>query len=183
MGGLLSAAARTGLTPTRALANLGFVGKRARRQLIAWASAILVASGLSGCSSKNPCQDPLGEGCGRSQIYPNDDPRSVCHVCCQSDASGTDAWTELSQTDIGSTQFSAYVLQNHPVPGDATFSGVQAIPFTNGYFSFDGQVSGLQYHLLTRGRQSEGDLQLYYSIPGYDGPVSAAPMNCTIARN
>jgi len=54
---------------------------------------------------------------------------------------------------------------------------------TGQYFSFDGVGdTGARYHLLTRGHSDEGNLQIYFFAPG-DGPVSAAPLNCTIARN
>lgn len=150
------------------------------RQLVAYAGALL-ATGLCGCSSKSPCQNPRGDGCAGTHLYADEDPRSVCYVCCEANTSASDAWTELSQTDVTSGRFSAYAAQNHPFPGDAAFSGIGAT-WNGRYFSFDGQTSGLQYHLFTRGRSDEGDLHLYFLVPG-DGPISAAPLNCKIARN
>ena len=151
-------------------------------QLPLYAAAALLAASLCGCSSKSPCQNPTGEGCGRTGAYTDDDPHSICHVCCES-AGSSDAWTEVSQTDVASGQFSAFVSQNHPAPGTASFSMIGAT-WNGAYFSFDGQTldGTLNYHLLTRGRNDEGNLQLFVFAPG-DCCVSAAPLNCTIARN
>ncbi|HEX4802457.1 MAG TPA: hypothetical protein VFV14_03040 [Myxococcaceae bacterium] len=155
---------------------------RCTPQLPLCAAAAFLAASLCGCSSKSPCQNPTGDGCGRTGAYTDDDPKSVCHVCCESNASSSDAWTEVSQTDIASAQFTAYVKQGHPLPGDASFSVIGAT-WNGTYFSFDGYSDfGVYYHLLTRGRSDEGNLHLFYFSPG-DGPVSAAPLNCTMARN
>jgi len=155
---------------------------RCARHLPLCAAGALLAASLCACSSKSPCQDPTGAGCGRAGAYTDDDPHSVCHVCCQSSGSTSDAWTEVSQTDIASAQFTAYVSQGHPVYGTASFSMIGAT-WNGTYFSFDGFGDfGVYYHLLTRGRSDEGNLHLYVFTPG-DGPVSAAPLNCTIARN
>ncbi len=152
------------------------------RQLRVCVAAGLLAVSLCGCSNKSPCLNPNGDGCFLTGAYPNDDPHSVCHVCCDSSSSVSDAWTELSQTDTASALFTASVHQGRPFPGGAQFSSIQAT-WNGDYFSFDGQtLDGLQYHLLTRGRSGEGNLHLYFNFPG-DGPVSAAPLNCNIARN
>ena len=156
---------------------------RSTPQLPLCLAAAFLAASLSGCSSKSPCQNPTGDGCGRTGAYTDDDPRSVCHVCCESNSSVSDAWTEVSQTDVASGAFTAFVSQGHPQPGTANFTMINAT--NNGtYFSFDGYLAdfGVYYHLLTRGRSDEGNLHLFYFAPG-DGPVSAAPLNCTIARN
>ncbi len=152
------------------------------RQLPVCVTAALLAVSLFGCSNKSPCQNPTGDGCLRTGAYTNDDPRSVCHVCCDSSRSYSDAWTEVSQTDIASGLFTSFVHQGRPFPGQAQFTAIQAT-WNGEYFSFDGQTfDGLQYHLLTRGRDDEGNLHLFYLAPG-DGPVSTAPLNCNIARN
>ena len=169
------------MTPARSLANLRTVTVRGNRQLFACVAAGLLAASLCACSSKSPCQNPTGNGCGRTGAYDNNDPQSVCHVCCESGGSLSDAWTEVSQTDTASGRFSAVVSQGRPFPGSAQFFGIAAT-WNGQYFSFDGQAIDLQYHLLTRGHANEGNLHLYYLAPG-DGPVSAAPLNCTIARN
>lgn len=123
----------------------------------------------------------MGSGCGRTGAYAPDDPSSVCHVCCEASTSRSDAWTELSQTEIGSGRFIAIAAQGRPYRGSSQFNAVQA-SWNGQYFSFDDRSASLQYHLLTRGRPDEGNLHLYYFFPG-DGPVSTAPLNCTIARN
>jgi hypothetical protein len=89
----------------------------------------------------------------------------------------------VSQTDIASGHFSAHLAQGHPYPGTADISTVDAT-LNGAYFSFDGYSAdyGFHYHLLTRGRSDEGNLQLYFFTPG-DGYVMVPTLNCTIARN
>jgi hypothetical protein len=121
--------------------------------------------------------------CAASNAYFADDPRSVCHVCCESNSSSSDAWTELSQTDTASGLFTGLVSQGHPIGGQVFFTAIQAM-WMGGFFVFDDKTSNpsFAYHLLTRGRPEEGDVYVYVFAPG-DGPVSAAPVSCKIARN
>jgi len=153
------------------LQGAGFVG------------ALLAISIFAGCGSSPRCQDPNGASCGRTNAYPTDDPRSICHVCCESNSSRSDAWTELAQTDLASGRFTAVVSQTHPYNGTSSFAAVE-VSRTGEYFTFNDRTSNppLRYHLFTRGQPDEGDIYVYSSLPG-DGPVSAAPLNCTIARN
>ncbi len=147
------------------------------------ASAIVVAASLAGCSSKSPCSDPKGSMCAATNAYDPSDPHSVCHVCCESNASYSDAWTELQQTDTASGVFTAVVSQTRPLGGQVFFTAVKATR-SGDFFIFNDTMSNpsFGYHLLTRGRSDEGNVQVYVFFPG-DGPVSAAPLNCTLARN
>jgi len=146
-------------------------------------TAVLVGALGVGCSSKSPCADPKGSNCPRTNAYATDDPHSVCHVCCESNSSYSDAWTELDQTDIASGRFNAIASQGRPYLVTTTFSAVQAIRWTS-FFIFDDTTSNpnFGYHLLTRGRSDEGNLQVYVQVPG-DPPISVAPLNCNIAQN
>jgi hypothetical protein len=116
-------------------------------------------------------------------MYAMDDPRSVCHICCESNSSYTDAWTEVGDTSEASGMFHAIAGQNRPVSGQAQFTEVTAT-WNGAFFLFDDRTSNVNYsyHLLTRGHQDEGNVQVYIFNPG-DGPLSAAPLNCNLIRN
>ena len=144
---------------------------------------LVFAAFLAGCSSKSPCSDPNGSSCPATNAYPAEDPQSVCHVCCGSSTGRSDAWTELSQTATASGQFTGVASQGRPYPVEATFTAIQA-SWNGTYFVFDDTRSNptFGYHLLTRGRSDEGNLEIYFVTP-LDGPISVAPLNCAIARN
>jgi len=146
---------------------------------------VLAMSMFAGCSSDPRCQDPNGASCARTNAYPTDDPGSICHVCCESNSSRSDAWTELAQTDLASGRFTAVVSQTHPIRGTSSFATVEASR-TGEYFTFDDTTSHpiFRYHLFTRGLSDDGNVQVYYDPRApLQGPVSAAPLNCAIARN
>lgn len=144
---------------------------------------VLATSFFAGCNSGLRCQDPNGVGCAGTNAYPIDDPRSICHVCCESNSSRSDAYTELAQTGVASGRFVAVVAQTRPYGGTSSFTAVE-VSRVGEYFSFDDRTSNLplSYHLFTRGREDDGNVQVYFQVP-MDGPVSAAPLNCKIARN
>ena len=144
---------------------------------------VVIAAFLAGCSSKSPCADPTGSSCPATNAYPAEDPHSVCHVCCESSTGRSDAWTELSQTATASGQFTGITSQGRPYLVEASFTAIQA-SWNGTYFDFDDTTSNstFGFHLLTRGRGDEGNLEIYFVTP-LDGPISAAPLNCTIARN
>jgi hypothetical protein len=153
----------------------------ARLQGAGFVSVVLATTIFAGSGS--PCQDPKGASCAKTNAFPTDDPRSICHVCCESSSPRSDAWTEVAQTDVAAGRFTVVVSQRRPYSGTSSFSAVEASR-TGEYFAFDDRTSnpGVSYHLFTRGRPDDGNIQVYLRIPG-DGPVSAAPLNCTIARN
>ena len=144
---------------------------------------VVIAAFLAGCSSKSPCADPTGSSCPATNAYPAEDPHSVCHVCCESSTGRSDAWTELSQTATASGQFTGITSQGRPYLVEASFTAIQA-SWNGTYFDFDDTTSNstFGFHLLTRGRGDEGNLEIYFVTP-LDGPISVAPLNCTIARN
>ena len=144
---------------------------------------VVIAAFLAGCSSKSPCADPTGSSCPATNAYPAEDPHSVCHVCCESSTGRSDAWTELSQTATASGQFTGITSQGRPYLVEASFTAIQA-SWNGTYFDFDDTTSNstFGFHLLTRGRGDEGNLEIYFVTP-LAGPISAAPLNCTIARN
>jgi hypothetical protein len=143
---------------------------------------VVIAALVAGCSSKSPCVDPGGSACPATNAYSADDPRSVCHVCCESSGS-SDAWTELSPTSTASTQFTGVASQTRPYSVQATFTAIQG-SWNGNYFVFDDTTSNptFSYHLFTRGQSHEGNLEIYFVTP-LDGPIAAAGLNCTIGRN
>ena len=127
---------------------------------------VVIAAFLAGCSSKSPCADPTGSSCPATNAYPAEDPHSVCHVCCESSTGRSDAWTELSQTATASGQFTGITSQGRPYLVEASFTAIQA-SWNGTYFDFDDTTSNstFGFHLLTRGRGDEGNLEIYFVTP------------------
>ena len=148
--------------------------------------ALLPALILSACGSNSRCEDPKGSQCANTKAYAESDPRSVCHVCCETTSRSSDATAEISQSDVASGQFRAHVLQQRPFGADLSFIHVQAtwnpdLFSGQGAFNFDDNSGGLVFHLLTRGRQNEGNVAVI--DPAGFAVISTGFLNCNLARN